>query len=162
MCFTASIGYFPLAVSAESMRASVPSKMAFATSEASARVGTGWLTIDSSIWVAVMTGRPRRLASRMISFWSVGTVSGASSTPRSPLATITPSATPRMSIEIVDRLGPLDLGDDVQVLPAVLLEERAKLPDVLFLRTKDMRDEIDVELEPEDRVALVLLGEGRR
>ena len=55
---TASNGYSPTAVSAESITASVPSRIALATSEASARVGRGWCTIDSSIWVAVITGFP--------------------------------------------------------------------------------------------------------
>jgi hypothetical protein len=53
---TDSTGYFPEAVSADNITASVPSKMAFATSEASARVGSGFVIIDSSIWVAVITG----------------------------------------------------------------------------------------------------------
>ena len=53
---TASTGYFPLAVSAESITASDPSKIAFATSDASARVGRGFSVIDSSICVAVITG----------------------------------------------------------------------------------------------------------
>ena len=56
MMETDSRGYWPLAVSAESMTASVPSKMALATSLASARVGRGFSIIDSSICVAVMTG----------------------------------------------------------------------------------------------------------
>ena len=55
---TASSGYLPAAVSAESMIASVPSKMAFATSLASARVGRGFKIMLSSICVAVMTGLP--------------------------------------------------------------------------------------------------------
>src|SRR5205085_4638048 len=38
---TACTGYFPAAVSAESITASVPSQTAFATSDASARVGRG-------------------------------------------------------------------------------------------------------------------------
>ena len=46
---TAAIGCSPDAVSADSITASVPSKMAFATSEASARVGSGFWIIDSSI-----------------------------------------------------------------------------------------------------------------
>ena len=54
---TARSGYFPAAVSPESMTASVPSKSALATSLASARVGRGFSIIDSSICVAVMTGR---------------------------------------------------------------------------------------------------------
>ena len=41
MARTASRGYSPTAVSADSMTASVPSRIAFATSEASARVGRG-------------------------------------------------------------------------------------------------------------------------
>ena len=51
-------GKLPAAVSPDSMTQSVPSSTALATSVASARVGRGFLTIDSSIWVAVMTGFP--------------------------------------------------------------------------------------------------------
>jgi len=48
----------PVAVSAESMTADVPSSTAFATSLASARVGSACSIIDSSICVAVITGLP--------------------------------------------------------------------------------------------------------
>ena len=65
---TASIGYFPDAVSAESITASEPSKIALATSEASARVGRGFSVIDSSICVAVITGRRNSLARAIIAF----------------------------------------------------------------------------------------------
>src|SRR5262249_43984479 len=51
---TVSTGCLPLAVSAESITASVPSSTAFATSDTSARVGTGLEIIDSIIWVAVI------------------------------------------------------------------------------------------------------------
>ncbi len=68
MMETDSRGYWPLAVSAESMTASVPSKMALATSLASARVGRGFSIIDSSIWVAVMTGLRHAEARRMTCF----------------------------------------------------------------------------------------------
>ncbi len=91
MVRTASTGKRPAAVSPDSMTASVPSKMALATSEASARVGRGLRIIESSISVAVMTGRPARLARSMICFWIAGTRSGPTSTPRSPRATITAS-----------------------------------------------------------------------
>ena len=47
-----------MAVSAESMTALVPSNTALATSLTSARVGVGAWIIDSSICVAVITGRP--------------------------------------------------------------------------------------------------------
>ena len=96
MVATASIGYFPEAVSAESMMPSVPSRIALATSEASARVGRGFSTMLSSIWVAVMTTLPASFAISMIRFCSVGTSSVESSTPRSPRATITPSVASRM------------------------------------------------------------------
>src|SRR5436305_1590426 len=92
---TASIGNSPTAVSPDSITADVPSRIAFATSLASARVGSAWCTIDSSICVAVMTGLPRSSALRMIRFWTSGTRAGPISTPRSPRATITASASER-------------------------------------------------------------------
>ena len=78
---TASRGYCPAAVSAESITASVPSRIALATSLASARVGRGCVIIDSSICVAVITGRPSRLQSAMMRFCAYGTSSNGSSTP---------------------------------------------------------------------------------
>src|SRR5664280_2562118 len=45
---TASLGYWPVADSADSMTASAPSYIAVATSDASARVGVGADTIESS------------------------------------------------------------------------------------------------------------------
>src|SRR5215471_2402369 len=91
MYATASTGNSPTAVSPESITAEVPSRMAFATSLASARVGSGECTIVSSIWVAVITGFPRSNALWMIRFWTSGTSAGPISTPRSPRATITAS-----------------------------------------------------------------------
>ena len=88
---TASTGNRPDAVSADNMIASVPSRIALATSDASARVGRGWSIIDSSIWVAVITTLPAALAISMMRFCKVGTSSVDISTPRSPRATITPS-----------------------------------------------------------------------
>ena len=75
----------------------MPSRIAFATSEASARVGSGRCTIDSSICVAVIAGFPRSSAARMIRFWSSGTSAAPISTPRSPRAIITASVSSRMS-----------------------------------------------------------------
>ena len=94
---TASTGCAPEAVSPESISASVASSTAFATSDASARVGRGCVIIDSSICVAVITILPRRLVSSMIRFCHSGTFSGPSSTPRSPRATMMPSAASMMS-----------------------------------------------------------------
>ena len=62
MVATASTGYCPAADSADSITASAPSKIAVATSETSARVGTGEVIIDSSICVATTTGLPARAA----------------------------------------------------------------------------------------------------
>src|SRR5207245_2420741 len=94
---TASTGWAPTDVSLDSMTASVPSQIAFATSEASARVGRLEVTIDSSISVAVMTGTPARLARSITSFCTAGRSPSFSSTPRSPRATITASATSRIA-----------------------------------------------------------------
>ena len=58
-------------------------------SEASARVGDGAVTIDSSIWVAVIAGRPRVMQRWRILFWRWGSSSMGSSAPRSPRAIIT-------------------------------------------------------------------------
>ena len=49
------------------MTASAPSKIAVAMSEHSARVGAGLSIIDSSIWVATITGLPWERHSSMIS-----------------------------------------------------------------------------------------------
>ena len=81
----------PDAVSPDSISASVPSSTAFATSDASARLGRGCTIIDSSIWVAVMTILPCALVRLISRFCTSGTFSGPSSTPRSPRATIVPS-----------------------------------------------------------------------
>ena len=92
------------------MIASAPSKTAVATSETSARVGTGAVIIDSSIWVATTTGLPARRAARVICFWMPGTRSSGISTPRSPRATISASACSMICGEPLDRLRLLDLG----------------------------------------------------
>ena len=81
----------PTLVSPDSITASAPSSTALATSEASARVGAGLEIIDSSIWVATMTGLALRRAFSTTSFCSSGTRSSGHSTPRSPRATMKPS-----------------------------------------------------------------------
>ena len=111
---TDSTGNSPTAVSPESMIAVVPSRIAFATSDASARVGSGAWIIDSSICVAVITGLPRSSARRMIRFCSSGTSAAPISTPRSPRATITRVGVAEDVVEHGDRLGLLDLRDHVR------------------------------------------------
>ena len=84
-------GYSPTPVSPDSITASAPSRIALATSDTSARVGVGLEIIDSSIWVATMTGFALSRALSMIFFWRNGTSSAGISTPRSPRATMKPS-----------------------------------------------------------------------
>src|SRR3989441_466660 len=88
IAWTTSTGYLPLAVSAESITASVPSSTAFATSDTSARVGTGLEIIDSIIWVAVMVSLLCSRPSRIIFFCSAGTAASPTSTARSPHAAV--------------------------------------------------------------------------
>src|ERR1700710_1071479 len=101
MVATASTGYCPAADSADSMMASAPSYTAVATSETSARVGTGLWIIDSSICVATTTGLPARRASRVICFCRLGTRSSGSSAPGSR------GAAPDQLLGLVDILGAL-------------------------------------------------------
>ncbi len=88
---TVSIGYWPTEDSAESITASAPSRIALATSEASARVGRELVIIDSIIWVATITGLALRRHISISRFCTIGTFSSGYSTARSPRATITPS-----------------------------------------------------------------------
>ncbi len=73
------------------MSADVPSSTALATSDASARVGSGWRIIDSSICVAVITVLPASRPARITCFCTSGTSAAPISTPRSPRATISTS-----------------------------------------------------------------------
>ena len=91
MVRTAANACLPTLVSPESIRASAPSSTALAASEASARVGRLFSIIDSSTWVATMTGLARRRAISQARFCTSGTSSSGISTPRSPRATMTPS-----------------------------------------------------------------------
>ena len=95
--WTASTGYLPDADSPESITADEPSYTAFATSEISALVGLGLCIIDSSISVAVITRLPKRRHFLMRYFCTAGTSTNGISTPRSPLATIIPSAISQIS-----------------------------------------------------------------
>ena len=83
----------------------MPSKIAFATSVTSARVGRVAPTIDSSICVAVIDGFERRPARWMSRFWTSGTSSIGSSMPRSPRATMIPSAASTISSALAAACG---------------------------------------------------------
>ena len=90
-------GYLPVAVSPLSITASTCSNTALATSVTSARVGIGLSIIDSSRWVATITGLPATTQRRTMSRWATGSSSNSTSTPRSPRATMTPSAASMIS-----------------------------------------------------------------
>mmetsp|Transcript_63804 Transcript_63804/g.180055 ORF Transcript_63804/g.180055 Transcript_63804/m.180055 type:complete len:359 (+) Transcript_63804:636-1712(+) len=102
---TASRGYLPLAASPLSMTASVPSQTAFWRSQTSARVGTGFSIMLSTICVAVMTNSPAALALLMSSFCAKGTRFTPSSTPRSPRATMRASERAMMPSMLVKACG---------------------------------------------------------
>src|SRR3954464_14585363 len=126
--WTASAGSRPTAVSCDSITASVPSKIALATSATSARVGRVDVTIDSSICVAVIAGFAFWPAMWRIFFWTSGTSSIGSSIPRSPPGPAAPPhpPSPRLDdlLRVRRRLRLLDLGDHRHVAP-VALEPRA-------------------------------------
>ncbi len=86
-----------MAVSPESITASVPSSTALKTSLASARVGRLEVSMLLSICVAVITGTRARWQAAIIRFWIAGTRATSISTPRSPRATITASAWARIA-----------------------------------------------------------------
>ena len=92
MALTVSSGYLPFAVSSESMTVSAPWTTAVATSETSARVGSGLSTIDESIWVATMQSLAWARQREMSLRWTMGTTSTPASTAMSPRATMIPSA----------------------------------------------------------------------
>ncbi len=141
--------------------ASAPSRIAVHTSEISARVGRTWATIDSSIWVATMTGMFAARARRTRSFWICGTSSSGTSRPRSPRATMMPSTMPHDAAEVRQRLAALDLGDDRR-RGRRRLSRKARTSSISAgERTKDTRDEVDAVLNAEDDVLAVLVGEAR-
>ena len=157
---TLSNGYCPTAVSPESITAAVPSRMALATSLASALVGSGRVIIDSSIWVAVIAGLPCSRAQRITRFWTSGTAERPISTPRSPRATITASAALTIVVELLERLGLLDLGDHER-LRIRGVQELPQAAAVLCRADEGERDVVDAEREGELEVVQVLLGHRR-
>ena len=154
---TASTGYCPAADSADSITASAPSKIAVATSDTSARVGTGLVIIDSSIWVATTTGLPVRRALRVICFCTPGTFSSGISTPRSPRATIRASADLDDLVEPGHRLRLLDLRHHGGAAAGDLL----RLGDVLGPLHERQRHPVDAGVERGFEVGAVLRRQRR-
>ena len=142
-----------MAVSCDSITASVPSRIALATSATSARVGREAVTIESSICVAVIDGRASVPASARSFFWTMGTSWIGSSMPRSPRATMTQSAALRIDSRAVDRLRLLDLRDERQagVAPHRL--------DVLGPAHEGQRHEVDADALPGAQHLQVAVGD---
>ena len=145
---TASTGYAPTAVSPESITADVPSRIAFATSLASARVGSACSIIDSSICVAVITGLPASRQRRMIRFCSSGTVAGADLDAEVAAGDHHRVGLVEDVVERVDRLGLLDLRDHA-ARRAGCRDELPQLADVVGRADERERDVVDPELERE-------------
>ena len=143
------------------MTASVPSRIAFATSDTSARVGRGLWIIDSSICVAVITGTRCSCDSRISRFCTSGTSSNGSSTPRSPRATMMPSARVGDAVDVAERRVLLDLGDDLRVDALRLDVGLRSSPTSLGAAHERERHEIHILLGREGGVGPVLLGERR-
>ncbi len=141
------------------MTASVPSMTALATSLASARVGRELSIIESSIWVATMTGLALRLASLMACFWTRGTRSRGISTPRSPRATMMPSKRGDDVVDVVDGLGLLDLGDDGDPA-ALLVHDAVDVLDVAGAADEGEGDDVGAGAQGPAEVVDVLVGEG--
>ena len=139
------------------MIASAPSRTADATSVASARVGRGDRIIDSSICVATITGLSETLAA-LSSRFCTRISSIGSSTPRSPRATITASATSRICSK------PSTAGR-VSIL-ATIGRGRSPSPRGAPRCRRDpdegLRDEIDAEVEHVPQHLPVPLGHRRQ
>ena len=112
MVATALAGSWPMAVSPESITALEPSNTALATSEVSARVGVGACTIDSSICVAVIAGRPSVMQRWRMRFWMCG--SSSIGQLRAEVAARHHDRARGLddAVEVLDGGAGLDLGDD--------------------------------------------------
>ena len=155
MVETASTGNWPAADSADSMIASAPSKIAVATSETSARVGTGLAIIDSSIWVATTTGLParRRRAGELL-------LDARHLLQRHLHAEVAARHHDRVGdvhdvVEPVHRRGLLDLGHHRGAAAADLL----RLGDVLRSLDERQPDPVDAGVERGVEIGAVLRGQ---
>ena len=141
---TASIGYSPIAVSPESMIAEVPSRIAFATSDASARVGSGEWIIDSSICVAVITGLPVLERTEDDPLLQQRHFGGADLDAEVAARDHHGVRLGEDLVEGGDRLGLLDLRDHPRVR-AARLDQRPERPDVGGGADERERDVVDAE-----------------
>ena len=150
----------PTLVSPDSITASAPSSTAFATSEASARVGRG--VRDHRL--QHLGRHDDRLGARrafsMTRFWRTGTSSSGHSTPRSPRATITPSKASTIPSMVLDRLRLLDLGDHRDRTPSSSITLSTSSMSVGAAH-EAQRDQVDADPQREAQVLDVLLRQRR-
>jgi hypothetical protein len=108
------MGYSPTLVSPDSIdRVGAVEHGRWRRRCASARVRRRGVIIDSSIWVATMTGFALRRASSMIASGGTARPRAGHSTPRSPAGDHEAvEGVDDLLVDVVDRLGLLDLGDD--------------------------------------------------
>jgi len=125
-----------------------------ATSVTSARVGRGEFTIESSICVAVITGRASSPAIAITRFWTIGTSSSGSSTPRSPARDHHAVGGAHDLLGPLDRLRLLDLRDQRQSRP------RAHHLNVLRPPHERQGDHVHADLLAEGQHVQVALGHG--
>ena len=123
--------------------ASAPSNTAIDTSETSARVGTGEVIIDSSIWVATTTGLPKRRAMRIIRFCRPGTCLDRHFDAEIAAGDHEGVAELDDLLEPLDGLRLFDLGHDA----GAALDDLADIDDVLGALHEAQRDPVGLVLE---------------
>ena len=139
----------------------MPSQTALAMSLASARVGRARVTMLSSICVAVITGTILRRAAWMMRLCQTGTFSAPTSTPRSPRATMTPSAAANDRVQLLEGMGVLDLGDDPDS-GCARLKLAAHEPNIADVAYERHRQIVEPLLDGEGDVGAVLVRERRQ
>ncbi len=158
MVSTTITGYSPTLVSPDSMTASAPSRTALATSEVSARVGTGLVIIDSSICVATMTGFAMRRAS--LDGALLHDRHGLQRQLDAEVAAGDHDAVERVDdlFEVVDGLRLLDLRDDGDA-HALLRHDLVHALDVGRAAHEGERDQVGADAQAPAQVVLVLLAQ---
>ena len=87
-------------------------------------------------------------------FWIAGTCSAGISTPRSPRATITASASSTIASRLADRRRLLQFRDDADAIP----DDLPHLPDILHALHERQRQPIDAKRQAEFEIAAILVG----
>ena len=147
-----------MADSPESITQSVPSRIAFDTSVASARVGSRWLVIDSSIWVAVMTGLARWLARRIEILLYHGNPLNRNFHAQVAASDHDAVGSFQNLVEVVQRACSFDLGDDER-FAANLLRSLPHGTDVCGALDEGLADRIDAVFESKSKTLSIVLRE---